>query len=45
MNEIKKFSRIIDASNELAISYSCIKDVLKGNQKSSKEFIFKYSNI
>ena len=45
MNEIKKFSRIIDASVELSISYSCIKDVLKGNQKSSKGFIFKYSDI
>ena len=45
MNEIKKFSRIIDASIELSISYSCIKDVLKGKQKSSKGFIFMYSNI
>jgi hypothetical protein len=45
MNEIKKFSRIIDASIELSISYSCIKDVLKGKQKSSKGFIFTYSYI
>jgi hypothetical protein len=45
MNEIQKFSRIIDASTELSISYSCIKDVLKGKQKSTKGFIFKYSNI
>jgi hypothetical protein len=42
MNEIKKFYRILDASKELNISYSCIKDVLKEKQKSSKGFIFKY---
>ncbi len=42
MNEIKKFNKILDASKELNISYSCIKDVLKEKQKSSKGFIFKY---
>ncbi len=42
MNEIKKFDRILDASKELNISLSCIKDVLKEKQKSSKGFIFKY---
>jgi hypothetical protein len=42
MNEIKKFDRILDACKELNISYSCIKDVLKEKQKSSKGFIFKY---
>jgi len=26
----------------LSISLSCVKDVLKGKQKSSKGFIFKY---
>jgi hypothetical protein len=42
MNELKKFDKILDASKELNISLSCIKDVLKGKQKSSKGFIFKY---
>ena len=42
MNEIKKFETIKDASKELNISLSCIKDVLKEKQKSSKGFIFKY---
>ena len=42
MNEINKFDKIKDASESLHISLSCIKDVLKGNQKSSKGFIFKY---
>jgi hypothetical protein len=42
MNEIKKFERILDASKELNISLSCIKDVLKEKQKSSKGFIFRY---
>jgi hypothetical protein len=42
MNEIKKFNTIKDASKELNISLSCIKDVLKEKQKSSKGFIFKY---
>jgi hypothetical protein len=42
MNEIKKFDRILDASKELNISLSCIKDVLKEKQKSSKGFIFRY---
>lgn len=42
MNEIKKFDRIIDASKELNISLSCVKDVLKEKQKSSKGFIFRY---
>jgi hypothetical protein len=45
MNEIKKFSTIKEASTELSISLSCIKDVLKEKQKSSKGFIFKYVNI
>jgi len=42
MNEIKNFDRILDASKELNISLSCIKDVLKEKQKSSKGFIFRY---
>ena len=42
MNEIKKFDKIKDASLFLNISLSCIKDVLKGKQKSTKGFIFKY---
>jgi HNH endonuclease/NUMOD4 motif/NUMOD1 domain len=42
MNELKKFDTIKDASKELSISLSCIKDVLKEKQKSSKGFIFKY---
>jgi hypothetical protein len=42
MNEIKKFNTIKDASKELNISLSCIKEVLKEKQKSSKGFIFKY---
>ena len=42
MNEINKFDKIKDASESLHISLSCIKDVLKGIQKSSKGFIFKY---
>ena len=42
MNELKKFDTIKDASIELNISLSCIKDVLKEKQKSSKGFIFKY---
>ena len=42
MNKIQKFNRIKDASENLSISLSCIKDVLKGKQKSSKGFIFKY---
>ena len=42
MNEIKKFNKILDASKELNISLSCIKDVLKEKQKSSKGFIFRY---
>jgi hypothetical protein len=42
MNEIKNFDRILDASKELKISLSCIQDVLKEHQKSSKGFIFKY---
>ena len=42
MYEIKKFDTIKDASVELKISLSCIKDVLKEKQKSSKGFIFKY---
>lgn len=42
MNEIKKFDKIKDASLDLNISLSCIKDVLKQKQKSTKGFIFKY---
>ena len=42
MSEIKKFNTIKEASIELKISLSCIKDVLKNKQKSSKGFIFKY---
>jgi hypothetical protein len=42
MNEIQKFNKIKDASEKLSISLSCVKDVLKGKQKSSKGFIFKY---
>lgn len=42
MNEIKRYETIKSASNELNISLSCIKDVLKEKQKSSKGFIFKY---
>jgi hypothetical protein len=42
MNEIQKFNKIKDASIKLTICYSSIKAVLKGKQKSSKGFIFKY---
>lgn len=42
MNEIKTFETIKAASNELKISLSCIKDVLKNKQKSTKGFMFKY---
>ena len=42
MNKIKQFDTIKEASIMLNISYSCIKDVLKEKQKSSKGFIFKY---
>ena len=42
MIEIQNFNTIKEASEKLSISLSCIKDVLKGNQKSSKGFIFKY---
>jgi hypothetical protein len=42
MNEIQKFNKIKDASEKLSISLSCIKDVLKGKQNSTKGFIFKY---
>jgi hypothetical protein len=42
MNEIKIFDSIKYASLELNISLSCIKDVLKEKQKSTKGFIFKY---
>jgi hypothetical protein len=42
MNEIQKFNKIKDASEILSISLSCIKDVLKEKQKSTKGFIFKY---
>ena len=42
MNEIQKFNSIKEVSEKLNISLSCIKDVLKGKQKSSKKFIFKY---
>lgn len=42
MKEIKKFNTIKEASIELNISLSCIKDVLKEKQKSSKGYIFRY---
>ena len=42
MNEIQKFDTIKEAGIKLNISHSCIKDVLKEKQKSSKGFIFKY---
>ena len=42
MNKIQNFDTIKEASEKLSISLSCIKDVLKGKQKSSKGFIFKY---
>jgi hypothetical protein len=42
MNEIQNFDTIKEAGIKLNISYSCIKDVLKEKQKSSKGFIFKY---
>lgn len=42
MNEIKKYDTIKEASIILNISLSCIKDVLKTKQKSTKGFIFKY---
>jgi hypothetical protein len=42
MNEIKKYNTIKEASIILNISLSCIKDVLKTKQKSTKGFIFKY---
>lgn len=42
LNQIKIFNSIKEASAELKISLSCIKDVLKEKQKSSKGFIFKY---
>lgn len=42
MNLIKQFDSIKEASEKLGISLSCIKDVLKEKQKSSKGFIFKY---
>ena len=44
MNEINRFNSIKEASKELNISLSCIKDVLKDKQKSSKCFIFRYLN-
>jgi hypothetical protein len=42
MNEINRFNSIKEASKELNISLSCIKDVLKEKQKSTKGYIFKY---
>jgi len=42
LNEIEKFNTIKEASKKISISLSCIKDVLKGKQKSSKGYIFKY---
>ena len=41
-NEIQKFNSIKETSENVQISLSCIKDVLKGKQKSTKGFIFKY---
>lgn len=42
MNQIQKFDTIKEASKKLSISLSCIKDVLKRKQNSTKGFIFKY---
>lgn len=42
MNQIQNFHTIKEASEKLSISLSCIKDVLREKQKSSKGFIFKY---
>lgn len=42
MNEINRFNSIKETSNMVNISLACIKDVLKGKQKSTKGFIFKY---
>jgi hypothetical protein len=42
MNEIQKFNTIKETSVNVQISLSSIKDVLKGKQKSTKGFIFKY---
>jgi len=42
MNKIQNFNTIKEASEKVNISLSCIKDVLKGKQKASKGFIFKY---
>ena len=42
MNEIKKYDTIKEASIISNISLSCIKDVLKTTQRSTKNFIFKY---
>jgi len=42
MTEIEKFNTIKEANKKLSISLSCIKDVLKGKQNSTKGFIFKY---
>jgi hypothetical protein len=42
MNEINVFNSIKEASEKLNISLSCIKDVLKEKQKSSKGYIFRY---
>ena len=42
MNFIQNFNTIKDASIKLHISLSCIKDVLKNKQTSTKGFIFKY---
>jgi hypothetical protein len=42
VREIRQQLKDIMASLELKISLSCIKDVLKQKQKSTKGFIFKY---
>jgi hypothetical protein len=40
--ENKPFNSIKETSENVQISLSCIKDVLKGKQKSTKGFIWKY---
>jgi hypothetical protein len=44
MNEIKRYKSAKEASADLNVSYSCVKDVLSGKQKSTKGFILKYSD-
>lgn len=42
MNEIKRFNSIKEGGDFLNISVSGIKAVLYSNQKTTKNFIFKY---